>query len=835
MPQEYGFTFPLPAGLHARPASFLRAVADRFGAATLLVNGRTGAAANAKSVLSMVGLDVRQGDPCVLRADGPDESAAIAALSAFVRDDLPGCDEQAPVAAPVSAGEVELPRSLRGAGLDRFLRGTPVSPGVGIGSAVIVGGITLPPELATAKAGPPDVERRAFADAVLAVRQSIDAQAKGATNKQEAEVLAAHAALADDVALAERVEAEIAAGRTAAQAVLAAGDHYAAQLQASPSAYLRERAADVQDVAGQLLSAILGEPAAATAVALAGPSIVFAEQLTPGQFLGLHREHLRGLVLAHGGQTSHVVILARSMGVPTVVGVDGAARAVRPGQRAVVDAGLGIVVVEPSEAVDRYFGMERQRLAATADRLAATRDEPGRTADGRSLEVGVNVASAEEVGPGVANGAQGVGLFRTEMIFMDREAAPTEDEQFAIYRRAAEGAAGRPVILRLLDAGGDKPVPYLNLPTEANPFLGYRAVRFYAEFAPLIRSQLRAILRAAAFGDVRILVPMVCCVEEVRAVRAMVAEAAAELSVAVPPLGIMVEVPSVAFIMDQLCDEVDFFSIGSNDLTQYTLAADRDNARVASLYSWAHPSVLRLLKTVVDGAHARGKWVGLCGELADVPAALPVLVGLGLDEISASGPRIPAVKAAIGGLRFDACAEQLAAALACRTRAEVEAALASTRPAAALPMLAVDQLHLDADATTKAEAIKLLTDGLGIAGRADQPRAVEEAVWRREETYSTGFGHGFAVPHCKSPAVGASTVAIARLRQPVEWGSLDGEPVDVVILLAIRDGGGDTAKEHMRIFAKLSRLVMRDEFRDGIRAAATPADLYALLAEQLGL
>ena len=312
---------------------------------------------------------------------------------------------------------------------------------------------------------------------------------------------------------------------------------------------------------------------------------------------------------------------------------------------------------------------------------------------------------------------------------------------------------------------------------------------------------------------------------------------AAELGVAAPPVGIMVEVPSVAFVMDELCDEVDFFSVGSNDLTQYFLAVDRDNAKVAGLYSWAHPAFLRLLKTVVDAAHARGKWVGLCGELADVPAALPVLVGLGLDEISVAGPRIPAVKAALASLRSDDCAQRLAAALACRTRAEVEAALAKAGPSTAMPMLAADLLHLDADATTKAEAIKLLTDGLGVTGRAERPAAVEEAVWRREETYSTGFGHGFAVPHCKSAAVGASTVSIARLREPIEWGSLDGAPVDVVILLAIRDGGGDVDanKEHMRVFAKLSRLVMRDEFRDGIRAAATPAELYGLLHGQLGL
>ena len=537
MPLELTFIFPLTAGLHARPASFLREVAHRFAAAAQLLNERTGLAANAKSVLSMVGLDVRQGDVCRLRIDGPDAQAALEALAAFVRDDLPRCDEPAPAAPATSAasadvGELQLPRSLRAAGLEGFLRGTPLSPGVGVGVAVVVGGLSLPPGLASAEAESPIVERQAFAAAATAVRDATAARAKSATNKQEAEVLAAHAALADDAGFAERVETEIAAGKTAAQAVLAAGEHYAAFLSRSPSAYLRERAADVQDVAAQLLHVLLGGPAPA-AVALTGPSVVFAEQLTPGQFLGLHRDHLRGLVLSHGGQTSHTVILARSLGVPTVVGVGGAVRAARAARRAVVDAGLGIVVVDPPEAVGRYYRMEQRRLADTAACLSASRDQPGRTADGRSMEVGVNVASAEEVAAGVAHGAQGVGLFRTEMIFMDRGEAPGEQEQFSIYRRAAEAAAGRSVILRLLDAGGDKPVPYLHLPAETNPFLGYRAVRFYEEHAPLVRAQLRAILRASEFGDVRILIPMVCCVEEVRLVRSMVVEESAALEVPV--------------------------------------------------------------------------------------------------------------------------------------------------------------------------------------------------------------------------------------------------------------------------------------------------------------
>jgi fructose-specific PTS system IIA-like component len=832
---EHAFTFPLHDGLHARPASFLQAVANRFAATVTLVNDRSGQSANAKSVLSMVGIDVRQGDRCRLTASGADEPAAIGALAAFVRDVLPGCDGPAAPAPAGSATDVPLPRSLVAAGPFRPLRGVAVSPGVGVGTVVAVGGWSVPEAVLARPAGTVDEERAAFADARRKLSAALSTKAAAATGA-EAEVLQAHAAIAEDVALVERVNGDVAAGRSAVQAVAAAVEHYAATMAASPSEYLRERALDVRDVGGQLLQVLCGTADGGTArvVVLDGPSVVVAEALTPGQFLGLDRTHLRGLVLAHGGTTSHTVILARSMGVPTVVGV---ADTIPAGGSAVVDAHRALVVVNPGEGVRRFYDMEVARQARERHKLSGDRDRPGATADGRAIEVAANVASAEEVGPAVEHGAQGVGLFRTEMIFMDRSSAPTEDEQAEIYTRAAKAADGRPIIIRLLDAGGDKPVPYLNLPVEANPFLGYRAVRFYGDFAPLIQSQLRAVLRASAAGDVRIMVPMVSCVEETRAVRAMLAEAAASVGVTkLPPLGIMVEVPSVALAMAQMCAEVDFFSIGSNDLTQYLLAADRDNPKVAALYGWSHPALLRTLKLIVDGAHAKGKWVGLCGELGDVAAALPALVGLGLDEISVAGPRVPAVKRAIASLSYERCRAAVDAAVDAATRADAEAIIAGAAGGgggAELPLLSLDLIDLDVDATTKAEAIKAVTDALAVAGRTADAAAVEEAVWQREETYSTGFGYGLAVPHCKTESVAASSVVVARLRTPIEWGSLDGNPVRVVILLAIRAKGTDTAKEHMRVFAKLSRMVMRDEFRDRLHTETDPGQLLAFLAASL--
>ncbi len=422
---------------------------------------------------------------------------------------------------------------------------------------------------------------------------------------------------------------------------------------------------------------------------------------------------------------------------------------------------------------------------------------------------------------------------------MDRDAAPSEQEQTEIYTAAVAAGAGRPVIIRLLDIGGDKPAPYLNLPVEENPFLGYRGARLYLEFESLVKIQLRAILRATVAGQVKILVPMISCIEEVREIKQTVKGVRDELIAegvplgTMPLLGVMIEVPSLAFAMPELCAELDFFSIGSNDLTQYFLAADRANPKVADLYTWTHPPFLRLLQSVIEKAHAAGRWIGLCGEMGDQAGALPLLVGLGLDEISVSPPRVTAVKSAIGALQFESCRKLLDAAVACQTRAEVQTLLQTTGSASASLPLVTPELIVSGDCRTKQEAIKLVADRLFVAGRTDKSQLLEEAIWQREDTYSTGFGYGFSLPHCKSDALTSNSIVIAKLQSPVEWGSLDEKPVDVVILLAIRASEHD--KAHMKIFARLSRLVMRDEFRDRVRGETDAIALVRFLEESLGL
>jgi fructose-specific phosphotransferase system IIA component len=365
-------------------------------------------------------------------------------------------------------------------------------------------------------------------------------------------------------------------------------------------------------------------------------------------------------------------------------------------------------------------------------------------------------------------------------------------------------------------------------------------VRIYPEHREMFVAQLRAIVRASAFGRVWVMLPMICAVDEVRWVKARLAEIRSELDAAGVAydaklqLGVMVEVPSVAFVIDQLAAEVDFFSIGTNDLVQYFVAVDRESDKVAALYSARHPAFLRLLAKIVADAHAHGRFVGMCGEMTRSPRNLPLLIGLGLDEISTAAPEIPALKSAITQASAADCRAVLEAAMACNNIEEVDHLVAAFRGrGAAHGLLDPEFVSVGSDSLTKDEAIKELVDAFFVAGRTESPQSIEEAVWAREAVYSTGLGHGFAIPHCKTDAIAANSIGVARLARPIDWGALDGEPVSCVILLAMRATDQDNA--HMKVFSKLARRLMHDEFRERMLNAKDRADVLACLADELGL
>ncbi len=845
---SFPFVFPLPNGLHARPASHLADLAKQFSSAITLHPAARDVTADVKSVLSMVGADIRLNESCVLRFEGDDAVAAREALESFVVTHLPHIDEALPEL-PVQANAVDIPKSLASAGLAQFVRGMPVSRGVAIGVGMRVHGASLPESIAKETPGKLADEQGRFQRAVEMLSSRLTASAATAS-ENESEVMSAHASLLRDPELHSAVHAILAKGEHgAASAVLQAGRRFIAMFERSDSAYLRERVLDLQDVILQLLEA-LGVPRDTNErITLTSPTICVADHLTPGQFLSMDANLLKGLVLAHGGTTSHTVILARARGIPMLVDVGSELSRIPVGSSLVIDAEIGLIAPISGPAsgtgVSRYYDLETQRIAVMRQRNAESQSLPAQPIGGEALEVGANISSADEVARVMTQGADGIGLFRTEMLFMSRSVAPSEQEQYESYARTLTDAGGKPVIIRTFDIGGDKPAPYLKLPHEANPFLGNRGVRLYATQSVLIREQLRALLRASRHGRLKILVPMIAAVEEVRAFRALLGRVRDELmaegvsDVVMPSLGVMIEIPAAAMIIPQLSKEVDFFSIGSNDLTQYLLAADRDNPQVAELYSPLHPSLWKMLATICREAKQAGRWVGLCGELGENTDLLPLLVGIGLDEISLSGTKIAEIKRRVRSLDRAACADVVAAVTVAETRDDVRGLLREFGSAATGgSMLEEDLVKLDSTASTKAEAIKELTDRLWLADRVGDNRVIERAIWTREASYATGFGYGCAIPHCKSPDVKRSSIAVSKLSRPVAWNEDEANPdqvnpVDLIIMLVLREQ--DHGKDHMRVLAQLSRMLMRDEFRDSIRQSDDAAQLTAFLKQSLNL
>jgi phosphocarrier protein FPr len=668
-------------GLHARPAARFVSTAGRFAAEVALLMGDR--RANAKSINQVATLGVRQGDTITVSASGPDAAAALAALQALADDNFGDREEARGNGEAGEQGSQSATRSTDPLNTDLLatdplttghLKGIAASPGVAIGPAALYR--PRPPEVVTRAIDDAAGEWQRLQAAVDAARDEIDAlhrRAVAQVGADEAAIFEAHLLFLQDPLLVEATRDQIYAEKINAEA---AWQRQTADMAATyrdmADDYMRARAADVEDVAQRVLRGLMG--VAPPSLDFAAPAILIAADLTPSDTARLDRERVLAVCTELGGATAHSAILARALGIPAVVGLGHAVWQVAEGQRVAVDGDAGALWPRPDEAqaaelaARRAAWLDGQRRAKAAGQGAAI------TPDGHRVEIAANVGSPNDVAPALEFGAEGVGLFRTEFLFMDRTTAPSEEEQFEAYRRAARAAGGRPLIIRTLDVGGDKPLPYLDLGDEANPFLGWRAIRFCLERPDVFMPQLRAILRASAAEDgprnVKLMLPMIGAPAEVRAARAMLDTARAELrAVGVPfdedmEVGIMIEVPSAVAVADQLARAVDFFSIGTNDLTQYVMAADRGNARVAGLASAFQPAVLRLVRDAAGAAHAAGIWIGMCGELAGNPLAAPLLVGLGLDELSMSAPSIPAVKAAVRRFPLAEAQRIAAAALA---------------------------------------------------------------------------------------------------------------------------------------------------------------------------
>ncbi|MEB2307094.1 phosphoenolpyruvate--protein phosphotransferase [Citrobacter braakii] len=822
------FTCPLPNGLHARPASALEQRVSAFQARVQIGNLRNQRQADARSVLAMIGTDILYQDPCELVIEGEDESAAHQALTQFVRQEFAACDE--PVAQTPERVEQPLPVFLAQTRAE-WVRGNGVSAGLAQGVAMHLGVPDLYQLAEQEAVAAPAVQRAALTAALEQVRRELH-DALPHAQGEAAAVLQAHVKLLDDALF----ETSLLTDRTARNALAAlalALDELSAPLRESRSVYLQQRVLDLQDLGLRLAAHLTAQPLMPQTALSQDTIVISPVPITPGQFLALRGPHLKGVVMGAGGETSHTVILARSFGVPLLSVEAAEAGRIRGGEALLLDARHGVVVVSPDEQALRWYQLEedkRQRLEA---RLQPLIQRPGATQEGERVTVLANIALAAEVEAAFAAGAEGIGLFRTEMLFCERAAPPDEEEQYQAYRHVLEQARGRKVVIRTLDIGGDKPCDYLAMPPEENPFLGWRGIRLYPEFMSIFRPQIRALLRASAAGPLHIMAPMVTTLAEVKWLREQFQQTAAQLlaegaAVGQWSLGIMAEVPSVLYLLEKAAAYIDFVSIGSNDLTQYFLACDRGNAQVRHLYNYFDPAFLQLLKEMTARAQRAGIEISLCGEMGGDPSALALLLGVGLRQISMSSSRIAPAKARLMTLTLAHSEQTLERALACESGQDVALLLSQQVAAQAKPVFDPALILLDRAITRKAEAIKVLTDNLEVEQRVFSGSAVEEAIWQREAIFSTALGFAIALPHCKSAAVAHSSVSVMRLSEPLAWS--DEVDVSLVIMLTVSE---QEKGDHMKIFSRLARKLMHVEFREQLLGSMSPQDVAVHLAQEM--
>jgi len=658
---------PNPQGLHARPAAVLANLAKRFRSDLQLMRGDDHV--NAKSVVALMTMQVARGDMVRFRGTGEDAEEAVAALAEALSEGLGEEGAAAPSApAPVTPqppaptpSEPEEPGVLRGVG---------ASPGLAVGRVFQL----RRQEVEVTEAGGDPVHERRTLDSALEQAKSelevLQAHMTAEADPAKAGIFAAHRELLDDPDLVEVAQAGVAAGKSAGYAWKRAYSAQVERLSALKNELLAARATDLRDVGERVLRLVVGDQP--RQVEMPEETILVAEDLTPSDTATLDRSRVLGFATILGGATSHVAILARSLDLPALAGLDPRALALEDGTPVVLDGSKGSLRVAPSEEEMARSKADLARQVEHRRKLLETAHEAAVTRDGHAVEVAANVGSVADAEQAVSLGAEGVGLLRSEFLFMGRATPPSEDEQAEIYSGVARAlGSDRTLVIRTLDVGGDKPLPYLPIPKEENPFLGERGLRVMLTRPDLMRTQFRAILRAAGLARLMVMLPMVTTVTEFQEARRVFEEERARVGADKVQLGLMIEVPAAALMAEAFAREADFFSIGTNDLTQYTLAMDRGHPKLAPQVDGLHPAVLRLIDMTVKGARKHGRWVGVCGGIAGDVQAVALLVGLGVNELSVAAPAVPAVKARIRELTLEECQDLARRALDCQTPAQV--------------------------------------------------------------------------------------------------------------------------------------------------------------------
>ncbi|WP_070121758.1 phosphoenolpyruvate--protein phosphotransferase [Bacillus marinisedimentorum] len=562
--------------------------------------------------------------------------------------------------------------------MDKKITGIAASSGIAIARAFRLEN----PEIKIEKKpiASPEEEVKRFMDALDVSKQELEqikTHAEKELGKDKADIFAAHLLVLSDPEMIDPVKDKIENEKVNAELALdEVASMFITMFEQMDNEYMKERAADIRDVTKRVQSHLLG-------LEISNPSmiseevIVVAEDLTPSDTAQLNRQYVKGFTTDIGGRTSHSAIMARSMEIPAVVGTKTATADIEKDVLVILDGLDGDVIINPDEETLKNYEQKQADFAAQKEEWAKLKDQSSVTKDGRQVELAANIGTPKDVQGVLNNGGEGIGLYRTEFIYMGRSELPTEEEQFDAYKTVVEKMEGKPVVIRTLDIGGDKELPYLDLPKELNPFLGYRAIRLCLDEQEIFRTQLRALLRASAYGNLKIMFPMIATLDEFREAKQILLEekdklAAEGVNVSDSiEVGMMVEIPASAVLADQFAKEVDFFSIGTNDLIQYTMAADRMNEQVSYLYQPYNPSILRLVKMVIDAAHKEGKWAGMCGEMAGDTLAIPLLLGMGLDEFSMSATSILPARTQISKMTKKEAEELAEKALGMSTASEV--------------------------------------------------------------------------------------------------------------------------------------------------------------------
>jgi phosphocarrier protein FPr len=664
-------------GLHARPAARAREAARGLDARVeVRYDGRK---APIESVVGLLGLGAGEGATIEILGVGPQAAAAVEAVAHELLREAHGEVEEKP-ARQISPAPQPVAQSNGAPLAPNTLAGVCAAPGVAVGKLVRWDDTDLdPPETAS---GTSAAESRLLDKALATVDAELNTTVRDASQRGahgEAGIFAVHRVLLEDPTLLDAARDQISLGKSAGFAWRQSIRAQIAVLTKVDDALLAERAADLRDLEKRVLRALgYSNNAART---LPNEAVLVAEEFTPSDLSSLDRAHVTALVMARGGATSHAAILARQSGIPALVAVGDALHAIPEGTEVVVDATAGRIEFAPTALDVERARLERSRLAGVREANRRTSQQAAATADGRAIEVAANIATLDDAKTAVENGADAVGLLRTELLFIHRASAPTTDEHRQSYQSIVDALSGRTAIIRTLDVGADKEVDYLTLPPEPNPALGLRGIRLAQVRPDLLDDQLRGLLAVQPLGAVRILLPMVTDAGELIRLRKRIDEFAREMGRTDPiEVGVMIEVPSAALLADQLSQYADFLSIGTNDLTQYTLAMDRCQADLAAQADGLHPAVLRLISATVQGANKHGKWVGVCGALAGDPLAVPLLVGLGVTELSVDPVSVPGIKARVRNLNYQLCQQRAQDVLALESAQAVRAVSRETWP-----------------------------------------------------------------------------------------------------------------------------------------------------------